>query len=621
MRIPMQGFPRAASWTGVLVAASVLLGRIPSLSAQAPTEDPADRLWSKAMQATQEQAFDKAKAMLQLFVRKHPKDARCDEARNRISGNAFLCTVPLYVNGPKENRIDIHMSADGMTSSQKDQNGVARIVRNVFHDALRLHPFDVYWPYCNWTLVHCASKQNGINPREARETYDTCFGGMHGDKRWGGKDACMDFEYSYKTIVKPFTPHTDLFLVRVEGHNGWPPPWGIPMQVVGTSHMRYVPQIWSKFALDDGELPGYDLLIPRLVERFEKAWKEFQIHLKRERPKYRGWTVRQWRAWNAGRKIAINIGDDARDLRRRGVRERYNSFMDKKRYPDEMKVADRPLPEFTKLPWTHWLLKEEPSVTVYPLLFNSFYNTKTHDFRVNADGELELLYPGKPKKLEELKKKFGGRMPTAIELKREVWITYYAHDHCMLGAFTSKNRKNKPPQFCAVCREQTVLGIYRIIHPIDDYGPKEKALSPSPETTQVVFTVFPLKPLDHFLTVEWRVDGEHRKEGCRRRLLFRDKRGKVKEVKGVPRFRPQKRPLAYFDPATQDANVDRGLLNAALFHMNLKVEETFALELEKLDPGTHEVEVTVIDETPWVLWDPKEDLVRRVKWTVQVPKR
>lgn len=587
----------------VRVLSVLLLAGIPCL----PQEDRADALWARAQKAYDARAWDEGRALLQLFRQRHPADPRAAEAERRLSGNAFLCAVPYGISGPSANRIDVYMSADGMLGTAKDQDLLRRIAVTTFEEAMRLRPFDAYWSYFNWHVAHAGSRRNGLNPRAAKDDYDTCFGGMSGDKNFGGKDACMDFEHARDRFVKPHLPDCDFFLVRVEGHNGWPPPWGMCAAVVGTSHLRYAPQALSDLRLDDGELPGYDLILPALKERFAAAWAAFQQKLEAERPKVAGLTVREWRARTAARAASFRRGAGEGE-----VRIAANSVTDKKRYPDSMKLGERPFPDFSAVPWIHWLEKGDPSATVYPLLLSGLYNVKSKDFRPRADGELEVAAEGA--KLDEIKRHYGGRLPTDREIREKMYVTLYAHDRCFLGAWKLEDRADPATQFCAVCLEETVRSIYRKVSPVDARRPAEE---PVERASASEFVVEVLKPLDHFLTVEWRVDGKPRTAGRNRRILLRSADGSRKAIAAAPPFLSQPRGKAYFDPAKETPGVAKSLVASRLLAARVTVEERLTLDPEELGPGEHVVEATVIDETPWVLWDPEDLLTRRVKWTVK----
>ncbi|MHC5040216.1 MAG: hypothetical protein ACYTHM_23150 [Planctomycetota bacterium] len=487
----------------------------------------------------------------------------------------------------------------------------------------------MYWPYFNWTIVHAGSREEGLNAREAKPEYKTCFGGRHGHKNTGGNDACMDFEYVRDAFRDKYIPDADLFLVHVDGHNGWPTSWR--MQVVGTSHFRYCGQILGQFRLGDGELWGNGFLLPKQRTRFDAKWKAFQDEVREEAEKTRNLSVREWRKLTASRKMLMTHRrnmklpkrdrNDGEPQEKGGILRRMNEIIDKRRYPDDMKLQDRPFPDFNEVPWMHWLWKREPTVTIFPTLLAGFSNTHMSDFRVKPNGELELHYNAKPWQVEVIKRQFGGRMPNEKEIRDRIRVSYFAHEKCVLGGFGSEGSGGACTQFCAACLEEFVRAIYRYVSPIDDHAPKKEEITLAKPRDSLTLSVFPMKPLDRFLTVEWRVDGKRQKGNLKRTLRLRGKNGKTRVIKGVPPFKSQRRPRAYFHPAQTRANVDRALLRCAFFHANLSVQESFTLLASGLSPGAHEVEVTVIDETPWVLWDPENLLTETRRWKVIVPER
>lgn len=129
--------------------------------------------------------------------------------------------------------------------------------------------------------------------------------------------------------------------------------------------------------------------------------------------------------------------------------------------------------------------------------------------------------------------------------------------------------------FCIVCREAMVLAIYKYAKPIDASFPEgfEVKGDPAPDgtTAPVVFSVTPLKPKTHFLTVEWTVDGA---------------------------------------PVEGRREVSEG-----------KVSETLKIEPGSLLPGAHKVVASVKDPTPWVLKDEKDRLKQAREWMLTVTSK
>jgi hypothetical protein len=579
------------------------------------------------MKATERGQWDLARAIFKLFGAKYPDDGRAQEARDRAGGNAFLASVPYCLNGAEENRIDVYVSADALSSGQKDQDLLRRIAKALCDEGLCLPPFDAYWSYFNWHILHAGSLE-----KEGNEG-NTCFGGRHGSKNSGGGDSCMDFKRAYGFLTK-HVPAYDLFLCYVEGWNGWPSIEYV-MSVVGTANLRYVPRVLSGGRLDDAEIHNEVFLLPKLRPKFQKMMAEFKAKVNREKEKYRNMTVREWRKMTASWDIEMfrggRRGRKGRRDPRKGKQARVcwrmpdalNQYVDWTRYPDDMRVEDRPLPPLEKIYWYHWLLKGDPSVTVLPTVKCAYSHTNIKFVKFNEDGTVEIVYP-KTRKFENqyevLKRQNGGVLPDSATIKRHIFITYYPHDQCHLGgaALPEKGGIGGSPHYCAVCREEAVRAIYRYVSPIDDYAPKEKSLSVSDPAKRIPFTVHPMKPLDHALTVEWRLDGELQKKNTKRESIHR-RTGK--KVGRLPPFPVHPRKKQYFDPAKEPGQARARQVQSALAHAPVAVRETFTLDPSKLSPGEHTVEVRVIDETDWVLWDPENLLTETVTWKVTVPER
>jgi hypothetical protein len=592
-----------------------------------PRQTPADKLWTKAMKATALGKWDLARAILMTFGAKYPGDPRAQEARDRARGNAFLASVPYCLNGPKENRIDVYVSADGLSSGQKDQDLLKRIAKALCDEGLSLPPFDAYWPYFNWHIVHAGSEEK----KEGED--NTCFGGRHGSKNSGGGDACMDFKRAHGFVSK-HVPDYDLFLCYVEGWNGWPSIQYV-MSVVGTANLRYVPRVLSAGRIEDAEIHDEVYLLPKLQSGFQKMMAEFKAKVNREKEKYRNMTVREWREMTASWDVKMYRGRRQGRKGRRDpqkgkaarvcwrITDALNQYVDWTRYPDAMHVGDRPLPPLEKIPWYHWLLKGDPSVTVIPTMKCAYSHTTVKFVRFHDDGAVEIVYP-KTKKWENqhevLKRQNGGVLPDSATIKRNIFITYYPHDRCHLGgaALPEKGGIGASPHYCAVCREEAVRAIYRYVSPIDDYGPTEKSITATDPRKKIPFTVDPMKPLDHALTVEWRVDGELQKRNTKREQINRKTGKKVGRLPPFP-MRPRKK--QYFDPAKENGQASARQVKSALAQASVAVRETFTLDPSKLSPGEHTVEVRVIDETDWVLWDPENLLTETVTWKVTVPEK
>ncbi|MHC5020739.1 MAG: hypothetical protein ACYTGX_11620, partial [Planctomycetota bacterium] len=415
----------------------------------------ADKLWAKAEQATAKEAWDAARVLFGQFAKKYAGDPRATDAQARFDGNTVLAVVPLYVTGPKTNRIDVYGSADGLLSTGKDQQALRKIVTNYFHEALVLPPYDAYWSYFNWHCVHAASAKQGHSDDAGK----TIFGGRHGSAGAPSGDAWMDFN-AVRPLVDRHCPDYDLFCAYVQGHNGWPS-ISHSMQCIGTANLRYWPRVLSRNRLDDAEVWNEVVMLPELQKRFDTAWKAFQATVAAEQRKYRTLSVREWRAMTAQWDIPMNTGTQSRTAVR-GKRDAkhgtaggnlggrafntLNQFIDLTRYPDDMRVQDRPLPPFEKIPWYHWLLKGDPSVTVVPTIKLGYSETSANHMKFHDDGTVEFNYPGKKQHLyDKVKRKYGGRMPDSAEIKRNVGLTYYCHESCHLGGAALKGGVGASP--------------------------------------------------------------------------------------------------------------------------------------------------------------------------------
>ncbi len=516
------------------------------------------------------------------------------------------------------------MSADGLASTQVEQDRLKRIVVCSFEEALRLHPFDAYWTYFNWNIVHAGSK--------GAKAGGTCFGGREGSKNWGGGDACMDFDLAREFVGKHL-PSCDVFLCYVKGWNGWPNEENA-MGAVGTCHFRYVPRMLSAGRLQDAEVFNEVQLLPELKKRFDAMMAAFRAKLAADSPKYAALSVREWRKMTAEWKTEMLKGNSRA---KRGPRDKasgkqqrvcwriadgLNQYVDWDSYPVEMHPKDRPFPPFEAVPWYHWLLRGDPTVSVVPTLKCAYSHTRIDFLRFHENGEIEIVYPvdKDPEKwnnqYEVLKRQNGGRMPTTSDIKKNLFVTYYCHDACHLGgaALPEKGGIGGAPQFCAACREETVRSIYRYVSPVDGADPKPGMVD-APKGKKLVFSVHTMKPLDHYLAVEWRLDGAIQAKGASREHADR---ASGKRVARLPAFAPQPRRNQYCDPSESKSQTDPRMVAAALAWSSACVKETFALDPSALSPGEHKVEAFVIDETPWVLWDPEGLLEQRVEWSFVV---
>ncbi|MBI1853597.1 MAG: hypothetical protein HYR85_24940 [Planctomycetes bacterium] len=149
---------------------------------------------------------------------------------------------------------------------------------------------------------------------------------------------------------------------------------------------------------------------------------------------------------------------------------------------------------------------------------------------------------------------------------RGVW--HPTNQGCAMGSSGSA--------YCTVCREALVKRIYRYTKPIEACYPATTDVRSSigigaGSDAPVIFSVTPKRPKDHFLAVDWTVDGA--------------------AVKGK-----------------------RDLSDAGVFEV-LKVEPG------ALSPGNHRILAKVKDPTDWVLLDKEGVLTASREWSLTVERR
>lgn len=624
-----------AMWVMMLLLVIILLGQ----AEDKPKPSPADQLWNQVLKATDADAWDDARKLLESFIKRYPDDSRTPEATARLSGNAFLKIAPYCINGPKENRIDLYMSADGLLSTQEDQTMLRQIVELELKEALRLAPFDVYWSYFNWYIVHAGSAKHGINKGPTDETY---FGGRHGYRSVGEGDAFMDEdEHVAHDFALKYFPDYDFFLVCVDGWNGWPR--GDNICVVGTCNFRYMPQVMSNGRLYANELgPGCVQPYPEIQEKLDRALEDLKLSVKKESEKYKGLSVRQWRQmtalWDIQMVKGVGNVPKSGEGGKRGPRDpqtgrsgyqggELNNYQDTRVFPDIHDPRERLLPSLDKLPWYHWLLKGDPTVTIVPAMKVDIWGFSTCNMRPIPKGTdwMDAVTWPTPKthtrQWQAMLERYGGK-PSREDILKDLRLRFMPHERCHIagGSTIKLGGYNTAPQFCAVCREETVRSFYRFVSPIDDYEPKEEILKPERPLKTLKFSVLPMKPLDHFLIVEWKIDGTLQKANKTERTWIRKKDGKsVSWV--MPDFPVSLRKEAGFDPRKYKSGASKKQLESAFAHAEYAVKETLRLDPSTLSPGTHIVEATVTDETPWVLWDPENLLTQTMKWTLEIPDK
>jgi hypothetical protein len=167
--------------------------------------------------------------------------------------------------------------------------------------------------------------------------------------------------------------------------------------------------------------------------------------------------------------------------------------------------------------------------------------------------------------------------------------------------------------FCAVCREQYILNLYRRISPIDDSTPQgEIRLNETPEVW-----VVPIKPLTHELSVEWRIRKLAKKPESAQESGGRPSSSTLKVH--VRRNNPTTGLKIPFegDPVKSKRRTDKS---------GRRVEAVSLKDLN-LKPGWYELVVRVVDEpfstirgrrVPWVMLDKDKLLEERARWFVEV---
>jgi hypothetical protein len=173
--------------------------------------------------------------------------------------------------------------------------------------------------------------------------------------------------------------------------------------------------------------------------------------------------------------------------------------------------------------------------------------------------------------------------------------------------------------YCPVCREATVLAIYRHVSPIDLLEPAEKDLIEAEAGGDEVLTVTPMRPRRHRLEVGWHVlpiavtdirEPTPIDEDDRARWRFPSGGSGVGEV-GGRRHREDRD--EYREPPPGEPSRLGKVLKGKRGRPDRHV-----FPLGKLEPGAYRITVEVRDPTPWVLLDPKHLLEDRATWTVLV---
>ena len=626
MEKPRSNPPSRCAFRLALCLGLAFLWASPASGEDGKPKSAAERLWDQAMKATEAGQWDMARAILQQFLARHAGDPRAEEARRRCSGNAVLKIVPFCLNGPEENRIDAYVGADALPGTQEGQDRLKGIATALIEEGLCLPPFDAYWSYFNWHVVHAGSAGDGKDPAGG----GTCFGGRLGGGQGGGKDASLDWDVAAKAAGA--FPGYDMFLCHVKGWNGWPHE-ELVMSAVGTCNLRYVPRILSGGRLQDAEIHAEIFLFPEQRAAFDRTMLEFKAKWDAAKPAFAKKSVREWREWTASRNPRMIRGQRGGKMGRRDsgggperrvcwrITDALNQFVDWTAYPSEMDVKARPFPPIDNVPWFHWLLRGDPTVTVVPSLKCAYSETRMEFLKFREDGGIELVYPeGWSQKAEALKRQNGGKMPDTAAIKRNLFITYIPHDQCHLGgaALPEKGGIGGAPLYCAACREEAVRAIYRYVNPVDDRSPREESVPLTDPKAPLEFAVFPMQPLDHALTVEWRLDGAPCRENVKKGWVLR-KSGK--KTGPPPSFPVKARKREYFDASESGSSADQRQVEAAMARSRVAAFETLTVRPAELAPGPHAVEALVVDETPWVLWDPENLLSETVKWTFTAPER
>ncbi len=171
--------------------------------------------------------------------------------------------------------------------------------------------------------------------------------------------------------------------------------------------------------------------------------------------------------------------------------------------------------------------------------------------------------------------------------------------------------------FCPVCREASVLAIYRYVSPIDTSSPAPELELKVLEGDPNVISVLPMMPRSHELAVEWFVEliesdapgpGDGEEDGLTTGTFF---------GRRVRRFNRGSR-----HSEDRDAYEEEPIGDLSKLGKRVKTKRGDPIRHEfrvgELPPGRYKVSARVKDPTKWVLKDERHLLEERETWWVTV---
>ncbi len=128
-----------------------------------PRQDSAEKAVQKLIECMDKGAFVEGRGLAIQICQKYPKTPAYDTALPYTKDNAFLSIIPIEVNGPPKNRIDLTVMADGLEYENREQERWKKESDLIFKALFESEIFKEYAKYFNTYRAHIASKTSRLN--------------------------------------------------------------------------------------------------------------------------------------------------------------------------------------------------------------------------------------------------------------------------------------------------------------------------------------------------------------------------------------------------------------------------------------------------------------------------
>jgi hypothetical protein len=128
-----------------------------------PCQDTSEKAVEKLLELMDKGAFVEGRGLANQICQKFPKTPAAETALPYTRDNALLSVVPMEVNGPSRNRIDLVVMADGLEYDNRAQDRWKKEVELIFKAFFESETLKEYAKYFNTYRAHIASKTEKLN--------------------------------------------------------------------------------------------------------------------------------------------------------------------------------------------------------------------------------------------------------------------------------------------------------------------------------------------------------------------------------------------------------------------------------------------------------------------------